>query len=102
MAKKTTSRRARTRTVAGRPARRTGDPVRLRAALENLIDTAVKFTQKGEVALVVTARRSSGWRRRLVFAVTDSGIGMTRGEMQGLFRPFAQASKKVALRFGGA
>ncbi|MFZ0125695.1 MAG: ATP-binding protein, partial [Xanthobacteraceae bacterium] len=74
----------------------------LRAALENLIDNAVKFTRQGEIALKVAARRLSGGRVRLAFAVTDSGIGMTRGEMQRLFRPFAQASERVARRFGGA
>ena len=84
------------------PKQAIGDPVRLRAALENLIDNAVKFTRQGEVALKVAARRLSGGRVRLAFAVTDSGIGMTRGEMQRLFRPFAQASERVARRFGGA
>jgi signal transduction histidine kinase len=87
---------------AGLPVRAIGDAVRLRAALENLIDNAVKFTQQGEVALDLTIRRRSGSRIALVFAVTDSGIGMTRGEMQKLFRPFAQASEQVARRFGGA
>ena len=84
------------------PAQAIGDPVRLRAALENLIDNAVKFTRQGEVALNVGARGLSGGRVRLVFAVTDSGIGLTRREMQRLFRPFAQASEQVARRFGGA
>jgi signal transduction histidine kinase len=84
------------------PAQAIGDPVRLRAALENLIDNAVKFTRTGEVAFRAGARRLSGGRVRLAFAVTDSGIGMTRGEMQRLFRPFAQASERVARRFGGA
>jgi len=86
----------------GLPVQVIGDPVRLRAALENLIDNAVKFTQQGEVALDLTVRRRSGSRIALVFAVTDSGIGMTRSEMQKLFRPFAQASEQVALRFGGS
>ena len=84
------------------PRRAIGDPVRLRAALENLIDNAVKFTRRGEVALKVGAHRLEGGRIRLVFAVMDSGIGMTRGEMQRLFRPFVQASEGVARRFGGA
>jgi signal transduction histidine kinase len=84
------------------PARVVGDPVRLRAALENLIDNAVKFTRQGEVGLAAGARRLADDRTRLVFTVTDSGIGMTRSEIQGLFRPFAQASEKVAHRFGGA
>ena len=84
------------------PVRVIGDPVLLRAALENLIDNAVKFTQTGEVALNASVQPMSGDRVRLTFAVTDSGIGMTRREMQGLFRPFAQANEKIARRFGGA
>jgi signal transduction histidine kinase len=84
------------------PTQAIGDPVRLRAALENLIDNAVKFTRQGEVAIKVGARGFAAGRVRLVFAVTDSGIGLTRGEMQRLFRPFAQASEQVARRFGGA
>src|SRR5882724_2556560 len=65
-----------------------GDPVRLRAALENLIDNAVKFTDQGSVALA--------------FAVSDSGIGLTLAEVKRLFRPFSQANVSIASRFGGA
>ncbi len=84
------------------PSRVIGDPVRLRAALENLIENGVKFTKQGEVTLSVTAQDLARGRVRLSFAVTDSGIGMSRAEMQGLFRPFTQASEEVAQRFGGA
>ena len=79
-----------------------GDPVRLRAALENLVDNAVKFTDRGEVALHVAARPAGRGRTRLMFTVGDSGIGLSAAEMKRLFRPFAQASKAVAYRFGGA
>jgi two-component system, sensor histidine kinase len=84
------------------PAGVIGDAVRLRAALENLIENGVKFTKQGEVALAVVAQDLSRGRVRLSFVVTDSGMGMSRVEMQGLFRPFTQASAKVAQRFGGA
>jgi len=79
-----------------------GDPVRLRGAIENLIDNAVKFTPAGSVTLAVSAARSRGGRVRVVFSVTDSGIGMSRAEVARLFRPFAQASAEVSRRFGGA
>ena len=78
-----------------------GDPVRLRAALENLIDNAVKFTERGSVALSVDAKAIRK-RWRLVFEVTDSGIGLTRAEIARLFRPFSQASETVARRYGGS
>ena len=79
-----------------------GDPVRLRAALENLIDNAVKFTERGAVGLdarTVPARRG---RTRLVVSVTDSGIGLKPAEIKRLFKPFAQASAEIARRYGGA
>jgi CheY-like chemotaxis protein len=79
-----------------------GDPVRLRAALENLIDNAVKFTEQGGVAFAVSARRADKGKVAVAFAVSDSGIGLTLAEIKRLFRPFSQANVSIASRFGGA
>jgi len=79
-----------------------GDPVRLRAALENLIDNAVKFTDHGSVSLRVTPLRGTKGRIAVAFAVSDSGIGLTLAEIKRLFRPFSQANVSIASRFGGA
>jgi CheY-like chemotaxis protein len=79
-----------------------GDPVRLRAALENLVDNAVKFTESGSVALNVTPVRSAKGKVGVCFAVSDSGIGLTLAEIKRLFRPFSQANVSIAQRFGGA
>ena len=79
-----------------------GDPLRLRAALENLIDNAVKFTERGSVRLAAGYERAARGKVRLVFTVTDSGIGLTGAEIKRLFRPFAQASDQIARRYGGA
>ncbi|MCK1732754.1 response regulator [Bradyrhizobium sp. 138] len=83
-----------------------GDPVRLRAALENLIDNAVKFTDQGGVALAVEpwrpAKGKAKGRVGVAFAVSDSGIGLTMAEIKRLFRPFTQANVTIASRFGGA
>src|SRR3954462_11564702 len=79
-----------------------GDPVRLRAALENLVDNAVKFTESGTVALHVTPVRGAKGKVGVAFAVSDSGIGLTLGEIKRLFRPFSQANVSIARRFGGA
>jgi CheY-like chemotaxis protein len=84
------------------PAFAVGDPVRLRAALENLIDNAVKFTDQGSVSLRVAPLRSTKGRIAVAFAVSDSGIGLTLSEIKRLFRPFSQANVSVASRFGGA
>ena len=84
------------------PALVVGDPVRLRAALENLIDNAVKFTEQGAVAIAVSARRAAKGKVGIAFAVSDSGIGLTLAEIKRLFRPFSQANVSIASRFGGA
>jgi CheY-like chemotaxis protein len=84
------------------PALVVGDPVRLRAALENLIDNAVKFTEAGGVALTVTPARGPKGKVGVAFAISDSGIGLTLSEIKRLFRPFSQANVSIASRFGGA
>jgi CheY-like chemotaxis protein/nitrogen-specific signal transduction histidine kinase len=83
------------------PAMVVGDEMRLRAALENLADNAVKFTERGVVTLAANAE-PVGKRVRLVFSVSDSGIGLSKRDIAKLFKPFAQASEEVARRFGGA
>ena len=79
-----------------------GDPALLRAAVENLVANAVKFTERGQVGLQIAAAPLARGKLRLSFAVSDSGIGMSDAEIGRLFRPFAQASKEIALRFGGS
>ncbi len=79
-----------------------GDPVRLRAALENLVDNAVKFTERGTVRLDARVGRAARGHVKLIVVVTDSGIGIARAEIKRLFRPFAQASAEIARRYGGA
>ncbi len=79
-----------------------GDPLRLRAALENLIDNAVKFTERGSVRLDVVCAKAARGQVRLVFTLFDTGIGLTTAEIKRLFRPFAQANEQVARRYGGA
>jgi two-component system, sensor histidine kinase len=86
----------------GLPELLVGDPVRLRAALENLIDNAVKFTAHGAVTVDVRATPAPRRRVKLVFTVTDSGIGLKPAEIRRLFRPFAQANAEIARRYGGA
>ncbi|MBR0684907.1 response regulator [Bradyrhizobium manausense] len=91
-----------------------GDPVRLRAALENLIDNAVKFTERGGVAISAApwrpAKGKAGGKGKekdkrrvgVAFSISDSGIGLTMAEIKRLFRPFTQANVTIASRFGGA
>ncbi len=97
---------------AALPALVVGDAIRLRAALENLIDNAVKFTESGAVALAAMPVKEAVGRKKgkgkgkgkvsIAFAVSDSGIGLTLQEIKRLFRPFSQANVSIAARFGGA
>lgn len=73
-----------------------GDPLRLGQVLMNLLANAIKFTETGSVTL--TAAREGGF---LVYSVSDSGIGMTREQIERLFRPFEQADGSTTRRFGG-
>jgi CheY-like chemotaxis protein len=84
------------------PAMVSGDALRLRAALENLADNAVKFTHAGAVIFTAAAEPVARNRVRLIFTVADNGIGMSAAELKQLFRPFAQASVEIARRYGGA
>ena len=88
--------------AAAFPGHVVGDPVRLRAAIENLIDNAVKFTERGDIVLRMSAARAPKNRMRLTFEILDSGIGMTPAEVKRLFRPFAQANKRISQTYGGA
>ena len=78
-----------------------GDPLRLKQILTNLTNNAVKFTERGEVELIVTRVDSQPESARLRFAVCDTGIGMSAASMARLFQPFSQADESTTRRFGG-
>jgi signal transduction histidine kinase/CheY-like chemotaxis protein/HPt (histidine-containing phosphotransfer) domain-containing protein len=74
-----------------------GDPTRLRQILLNLLGNAVKFTDKGGVALEVAAAGDG----RLRFEVIDTGIGIADDRRQRLFKKFSQIDSSVTRRYGG-
>lgn len=84
------------------PALVSGDALRLRAALENLADNAVKFTHDGSIRFGSGVTKAARGRLRLTFTFTDTGIGLSPAEVKRLFKPFAQANEDVARRYGGA
>ncbi|RIX46067.1 MAG: PAS domain S-box protein [Rhodocyclales bacterium GT-UBC] len=73
-----------------------GDPLRLGQVLLNVLSNAIKFTERGHVALSVALQDE-----RLVFRVSDTGVGMDEAQMQHLFTPFHQADASASRRFGG-
>ena len=87
---------------AGLPAVLTGDPLRLRQILVNLLGNAVKFTSHGGVSLRVGRAANSPDGIRLFFEVSDSGIGMTMETLQKIFNPFTQADASIARLHGGS
>ncbi len=86
---------------AGTPPALIGDPLRLGQILINLCGNAVKFTAVGQVVLTISARQTDAASVEAVFAVQDSGIGMSPETVAGLFQPFMQADISTTRRFGG-
>ena len=83
------------------PSHLIGDPFRLGQILLNLINNAIKFTERGEVVLSITV---SEWRESNVeisFSVRDTGIGLTPEQQSRLFQSFSQADTSTTRRFGG-
>jgi PAS domain S-box-containing protein len=78
-----------------------GDPVRIRQVLTNLISNAIKFTQTGEVRVVVCALGETETDLGLQVEVRDTGIGIPREAQERLFQPFTQAEGGTTRRFGG-
>jgi CheY-like chemotaxis protein/nitrogen-specific signal transduction histidine kinase len=83
------------------PQRIRTDPLRVRQILVNLIANATRFTEHGSIELRVGCRAGANGEGVMRFAVIDTGIGMTAGQMAQLFRPFVQADASVERRFGG-
>lgn len=77
-----------------------GDPLRLGQILINLVGNAIKFTEKGEIKITVSAKKS-GQKVELDFAVQDSGIGMTPEQQKRLFQAFSQADGSITRKYGG-
>ncbi|CAG0984821.1 hypothetical protein RHDC4_02115, partial [Rhodocyclaceae bacterium] len=78
-----------------------GDQMRLRQALVNYASNAVKFTERGSVALRVRVQAEEGDELLLRFEVQDTGIGIAAEARQRLFAAFEQADASTTRRFGG-
>jgi len=86
-----------------------GDEVRFRQVLVNLLGNAVKFTEHGNVDLVVDVvegeetpdKESNGCGQRLRVRVRDTGIGISPSQQEKIFRPFSQGDSSMTRRYGG-
>jgi signal transduction histidine kinase/CheY-like chemotaxis protein/CHASE3 domain sensor protein len=87
--------------AAGIPEVLNGDPLRLGQILTNLVNNAVKFTERGEIRMEIEQLERTGEKVQLKFAVRDTGIGMTREQAAKLFQPFTQADMSTTRKHGG-
>ena len=78
-----------------------GDPLRLGQILINLVNNAVKFTERGEIVVTVRLEESVSDRVKLKFMVRDSGIGMAPEQTARLFQAFSQADSSTTRKYGG-
>jgi signal transduction histidine kinase/ActR/RegA family two-component response regulator len=78
-----------------------GDPVRLRQVITNLMTNALKFTEKGEVKLSITAPRITPTEVILRFTVRDTGLGIAPEKLGLLFSKFSQVDASMTRRYGG-
>jgi signal transduction histidine kinase/CheY-like chemotaxis protein/HPt (histidine-containing phosphotransfer) domain-containing protein len=78
-----------------------GDPLRLGQILINLVNNAVKFTERGEVLVSVALEEQLADRVKVRFSIRDSGIGMTPEQSSRLFQAFAQADTSTTRKYGG-
>jgi signal transduction histidine kinase/CheY-like chemotaxis protein/HPt (histidine-containing phosphotransfer) domain-containing protein len=78
-----------------------GDPLRLGQILINLVNNALKFTERGEVIVTIEVQSRSSDRVELKFSCRDTGIGMTPEQLSRLFQAFSQADASTTRKFGG-
>ena len=78
-----------------------GDITRLRQILVNLLNNAIKFTDKGEVVIHVQTRAVENNLHELLFSVQDTGIGIPSDKMDKLFESFSQVDSSTTRKYGG-
>ena len=78
-----------------------GDPLRLGQILTNLVNNAVKFTERGEIRLNLELMERTGEKVQIKGSVRDTGIGMTPEQSAKLFQPFRQADMSTTRKHGG-
>jgi signal transduction histidine kinase/DNA-binding response OmpR family regulator len=78
-----------------------GDPTRLQQVLINLLGNSTKFTEKGRLVLRVALNPDGRGPKSLIFALSDTGIGIPKEQLPKIFESFAQADSSTTRRYGG-
>ena len=78
-----------------------GDPLRLKQVLFNLVSNALKFTEQGEIEINIECSHQDAEHARYLFSVRDSGIGLTEEQINRLFSAFSQADASTTRKYGG-
>ncbi|MFH5182114.1 response regulator [Paenibacillus sp. TAB 01] len=78
-----------------------GDPIRLQQILLNISNNAVKFTHKGYVRIQMEVAGETSQRVHLRFTIEDTGIGISKEQLDKLFQPFTQADGSTSRKYGG-
>ncbi len=78
-----------------------GDPSRVRQVIMNLVGNAIKFTQQGEVKILVGYDRIDESRYNLIIEISDTGIGIPKDRIEQIFDDFEQASNDISRQYGG-
>ncbi|MEZ4526044.1 MAG: ATP-binding protein [Desulfobacterales bacterium] len=83
------------------PVKLNGDPERLRQILVNLMGNAIKFTEKGQVKIEVSLTEEAADAHTILFAVSDTGIGIPPERLDRLFKSFSQVDASTTREYGG-
>ncbi len=74
---------------------------RLQQILINLLSNAVRFTDRGEISVLVSGKKLDGTSHEICFSVKDTGIGIPEDKMSRLFQSFTQVESSTTRRYGG-
>ncbi len=77
------------------------DPTRLNQIISNLVNNALKFTQKGSIQVNIETARVSSRTTNMLLSVTDTGIGISKDKLDTIFESFSQADQSTTRQFGG-
>jgi PAS domain S-box-containing protein len=78
-----------------------GDPIRIRQILINMLSNAVKFTEKGKISVTCEAIHIKESKHKVIFTITDTGIGMDEAFLKKIFGKFMQEDASIVRKYGG-